>query len=52
MMYKLLIVEDNFYDRQGLAELSEWKQLNFSEVHSADDGEEGLAKALAIDKEA
>jgi len=48
-MYKLLIVEDNFYDRQGLAELSEWKQLNFSEVHSADDGEEGLAKALAIE---
>ncbi|MBR6728824.1 MAG: response regulator [Clostridia bacterium] len=48
-MYKLLIVEDNFYDREGLAELSQWQQLNFSEIHTASDGEEGLSKALEIE---
>lgn len=48
-MNKLLIVDDNFYDREGLMGLSEWTQLNFSEIHSAKDGEEGLAKALTIE---
>lgn len=45
-MHKLLIVDDNYYDRKGLTELSEWNQLDFSEIYSAKDGEEGLAKAL------
>ena len=48
-MNKLLIVDDNFYDREGLMGLSEWTHLNFSEIHSAKDGEEGLAKALEIE---
>ena len=46
---KLLIVDDNFYDRKGLAELPEWEELNFSEIHLANNGEEGLAKALQIE---
>ena len=48
-MNKLLIVDDNFYDREGLMGLPEWTHLNFSEIHSAKDGEEGLAKALEIE---
>ena len=48
-MYKLLIVDDNFYDRKGLAELPDWEELNFSEIHLANNGEEGLAKALEIE---
>lgn len=47
-MYKLLIVDDNYYDRIGLSELSEWSELGFSEIHMAEDGEDGLKKALEI----
>ena len=47
-MYKLLIVDDNYYDRIGLSELSEWKELGFSEIHMAEDGEDGLKKALEL----
>lgn len=49
MMHKLLIVDDNFYDRKGLEELPDWEKLNFSEIHLANNGEEGLAKALQIE---
>ncbi|MBQ8588176.1 MAG: response regulator [Clostridia bacterium] len=45
-MYKLLIVDDNYYDRIGISELDDWNRLNFSEIHLAEDGEEGLKKAL------
>jgi len=48
-MHKLLIVDDNFYDRKGLEELPDWEKLNFSEIHLANNGEEGLAKALEIE---
>jgi len=47
-MYKLLIVDDNYYDRIGLSELNEWKELGFSEIHIAEDGEDGLKKALEL----
>ena len=45
-MYRLLIVDDNYYDRIGISELSEWKLMGFDEIYLAEDGEEGLAKAL------
>lgn len=47
-MYKLLIVDDNYYDRVGLSELSEWEELGFNEIHLSEDGEDGLSKALEI----
>ncbi len=45
-MYKLLIVDDNYYDRIGISELEDWKSLNFDQIYLAEDGEEGLKKAL------
>lgn len=45
-MCKLLIVDDNYYDRVGLSELSEWHELGFTEIYMSEDGEDGLNKAL------
>lgn len=45
-MYKLLIVDDNYYDRIGISELEDWQRLGFDEIYLAEDGEEGLKKAL------
>lgn len=47
-MYKLLIVDDNYYERKGLSELHKWQELNFHEVQVAQNGEEGIEKALAM----
>lgn len=47
-MLKLLIVDDNFMDREGLLELIDWENLGFSEVFFAKDGQDGLNKALKI----
>ena len=49
-MYRLLIVDDNYYDRIGISELSEWKLMGFDEIYLAEDGEEGLAKALETER--
>lgn len=48
IMYKLLIVDDNYYERKGLSELRKWQEMNFDEVQTAQNGEEGIAKALAL----
>lgn len=48
-MYKLLIVDDNYYDRVGLSELDEWSELGFGEIQMAEDGEDGLKKALELE---
>ncbi len=45
-MYKLLIVDDNCYERQGIAKLECWEQFGFGEIFFAEDGTEGLEIAL------
>lgn len=50
-MLKLLIVEDNYMDREGLIELIDWGSFGFGEVYFAKDGQEGLEKAREIKPE-
>ena len=45
-MYKVLIVDDNLNDRNGLAELIEWHEMGIDEIFLAKNGKEGLEKAL------
>ncbi len=45
-MYKLLIVDDNVYERNGIAKLKIWNELGFSEVFMAEDGKKGFELAL------
>lgn len=47
-MQTLLIVEDNFMDREGLLELIDWKSFGFDQVFFAKDGQEGFEKALEL----
>lgn len=47
-MQKLLIVDDNFMDREGLLELIDWESFGFSEVFFAKDGQDGLNKAKEV----
>lgn len=44
-MYKLLIVDDNVRERNGVARLKLWEELGFDEIHTAGNGSEGVAKA-------
>jgi two-component system, response regulator YesN len=46
-MFSILIVDDNYYDREGVRDLVDWKALDMEIVGLAADGREGLAKALA-----
>lgn len=39
----VVIAEDEYIIRESLVKLVHWKELGFSEVHSASDGREGLA---------
>lgn len=47
-MYKLLIVDDNCYERDGISKLKFWNEFGFDEIFFAEDGAEGLEKALGI----
>jgi len=45
-MYKLLIVDDNSYERNGISKLNVWEKLGFDEVYLAENGQKGLEMAL------
>lgn len=42
---KVLMVEDEELTREGLRRSIPWESLGITEVHTAEDGEEGLHKA-------
>ena len=44
-MLKLLIVEDNSIEREGLKTFIDWESFGFSEVYFASNGGEGYEKA-------
>lgn len=41
-MYKLLIVEDEIWEREGLVDFIDWRQLNIQIVGTASNGIQGL----------
>lgn len=43
---KLLLVDDERFTREGIYSLTPWKELGIDEVITAEDGEDGLEKAL------
>ena len=45
-MYRLLIVDDNTRDRNGVAKLKLWEELGFTEIYTARNGQEGYEKAV------
>lgn len=47
-MYKVLIVDDNLNDRNGLAELVDWSEMGIDKIFLAKDGKEGMEKALEL----
>lgn len=47
-MYKLLIVDDNMRERNGVSNLKIWNELGFDEIHTAINGQDGYEKALEI----
>ena len=48
MSLKVLMVEDEELTREGLYKCIPWESLGITEVHMAEDGEEGLRKALEL----
>lgn len=46
-MYKLLIVEDEAHEREGLVGFLDWQSMGIEIVGAASDGEEGLSMARA-----
>lgn len=48
-MLKMLIVEDERWEREGLAELFDWPALGIGTVETACDGIEGLEKAIGME---
>lgn len=44
MMYRLLIVDDEKWIRQGIRETIDWKSMGIGEVREAEDGGEALAE--------
>ncbi len=48
-MLKLLIVEDERWEREGLFDFLDWKELGIEIVGAASDGIEGYEMALALD---
>ena len=46
---KVLMVEDEELTREGIRMSIPWESLGITEVHMAEDGEEGLRKALEIE---
>ncbi|MEI2393745.1 response regulator transcription factor [Paenibacillus phytohabitans] len=47
-MFKMLIVEDERWEREGLIEFLDWASMGISVIETASDGIEGLDKALEI----
>ncbi|UQZ33160.1 hypothetical protein C2I18_06075 [Paenibacillus sp. PK3_47] len=47
-MFTMLIVEDERWEREGLAEFLDWPALGISRVETAFDGIDGLEKALLL----
>jgi len=45
---KVLVVEDEKLTREGILQIIPWSNLGITEVFAAEDGEEGLQKALEI----
>jgi two-component system response regulator YesN len=45
---KVLMVEDEVLTREGMKQCIPWESLGIQEVYTAEDGEEGLEKALEI----
>ena len=43
-MYKVLIVDDEYYSRKGLIKIIPWKELNCEIVGEAENGYEALEK--------
>ncbi len=48
ILVKVLMVEDEELTREGLRRSIPWESLGITEVHMAEDGEEGLHKALEL----
>ncbi|MFB9328151.1 response regulator [Paenibacillus aurantiacus] len=48
-MLRMLIVEDERWEREGLAEFWDWSMFGISKVDTAVDGIDGLEKALAVE---
>lgn len=46
---KVLMVEDEELTREGIRNVIPWESLGITEVHTAEDGEEGLRKALEVE---
>lgn len=47
-MFRMLIVEDERWEREGLVEFLDWESMGISVVETAADGIEGLDKALEL----
>ncbi|MCL6602752.1 MAG: response regulator [Paenibacillus sp.] len=47
-MYKMLIVEDERWEREGLVDFLDWESMGISTVETASDGIEGLERAFSI----
>ncbi|WP_199621458.1 response regulator [Paenibacillus alkalitolerans] len=47
-MYSLLIVEDERWEREGLAELWDWRELGIEIAGTAADGADGYEKAMLL----
>jgi len=45
-MLKMLIVEDERWEREGLVEFLDWESMNISSIDTAFDGIDGLEKAI------
>ena len=43
---KLLLVDDEQFTREGILSITPWHDLGIDEVITAEDGEDGLEKAL------
>lgn len=48
-MFKMLIVEDERWEREGLVEFLDWPALGIGTIDTACDGIEGLEKALELE---
>ncbi|KAI7248998.1 hypothetical protein KC345_g11791, partial [Hortaea werneckii] len=49
IMFKMLIVEDERWEREGLVEFLDWESMGISVVETASDGIEGMDKALEME---
>lgn len=47
-MYKVLIIDDEIFIREGMRTIIPWEQLNCEVVGEAEDGEEGIEKIMAL----